>query len=174
MHCPQCGQQFFVGVRFCKSCGFALDGIRELLTPTDISPTSEKETHKVRQSRSRKGLYRGVIILSIGIVALSLSGVKSNIYPLLILICGLMRILYAMIFQEDTQRKKKRDQSLPDIAPITNNQLGAATLSTALPLSQTVPVSLFSPPRMDTADMVNSPSVTEHTTKFLDESQDPK
>jgi hypothetical protein len=59
MHCPQCGQQCSVEVRFCKSCGFSLDGIRELLAPTDISPTFEKETHKVRQSRSRKGLYRG-------------------------------------------------------------------------------------------------------------------
>ncbi len=60
MHCPQCGQQFSDEVRFCKSCGFSLDRIRELLAPKDIFPTLEKETHKARRSRSRKGLYRGV------------------------------------------------------------------------------------------------------------------
>lgn len=168
MHCPQCGQQFSDEVRFCKSCGFSLDCIRELLAP-DISPTLEKVTHKERRSRSRWGLYRGVIILSMGIVLLSSSGFKSNLLPLVILSCGLMRILYAMIFQEDTQRKKKQEHPLRNIA----NQLGAATLSTALPPSQTVPVSVLRARRMDTAEMVHSPSVTEHTTKLLDESRDP-
>ncbi|HJX91757.1 MAG TPA: hypothetical protein VJ372_14750 [Pyrinomonadaceae bacterium] len=81
-----------------------------------------------------------------------------------------MRIVYAMFFQEDTQRKKKQEHSLRDVA----NQLGAATLSTALPSSQTVPDSVFRARRMDTAQMIHSPSVTERTTKLLNESLDPK
>ena len=172
MHCPQCGQRFSDEVRFCKGCGFSLDGVRELLTPTDISRTLEKESHKAGRSRSRKGLYRGVIVLSMGIVVLSFSSFKSNLFPLelVILICGLMRIVYAMFFQEDMQRKKKQEHSLRDIA----NQLGTATLSTALPPSQPVPVSVLRARRMDTAQMVHSPSVTEHTTKLLDDSRDLK
>ena len=170
MHCPQCGQQFSYEVRFCKSCGFALDGIKELLAPTNISSTLEKETRKARRSRSRNGLYRGAIILSMGIVLLSYSGFKSNLFPLVILICGLMRIIYAMFFQRDTQRKKKQGHWLPDIA----SQLGSHTLSTALPPPQTVPVPVLGTRRMDTAEMVHSPSVTEHTTKLLDESRHPQ
>jgi len=170
MHCPQCGQQFSDEVRFCKSCGFSLDCIRELLAPKDISTTLEKGTHEVRRSRSRMGLYRGIIILSMGIVFLSFSGFKSNFFPLVILICGLMRIVYAMFFQESTHRKKKQEHSLRNVA----RQLGAATLGTALPPSQTVPVSVLRARRMDTAQMVHSPSVTEHTTKLLDESRDLK
>ena len=164
MHCPQCGQQFSDEVRFCKSCGFSLDCIRELLAPKDISTTLEKGTHEVRRSRSRMGLYRGIIILSMGIVFLSFWSFKSNFFPLVILICGLMRIVYAMFFQEGTQRKKKQEHSLRNVA----NQLGAATLSTALPPSQTVPVSVLRARRMYTAQMIHSPSVTEHTTKLLD------
>ncbi len=105
-----------------------------------------------------------------GIVLLSFSGVRSNLLPLVILSCGLMRIVYAMFFQENTQRKKKQGHWLPDIA----SQLGSTTLSTALPPSQTMPVSVFRARRMDTAQMVPSPSVTEHTTKLLDESRGPK
>ena len=172
MHCPQCGQQFSVEMRFCKSCGFSLDDIRELLVPGEISPTLEKETHKPRLSRSRKGLYRGVIIVSIGIVLLSLSGVKSNIYPLIVLISGLLRILYAMIFQEDTPRKKKQAHSPPSVVPVTTNQLGTAARNATLPASRSIPVAVLNAGRVNTAEMVNTPSVTEHTTKLLNESQD--
>ena len=93
MHCPQCGQQFSGEVRFCKSCGFSLDSIRELLATTDISPALEKETHKKRLSRSRMGLYRGVVILSIGIALLSFGVVRGNLLALTILIVGLLRLI---------------------------------------------------------------------------------
>ncbi|SRR5579885_734334 len=174
MHCPQCGQQFSNDVRFCKSCGFSLDGIRELLVPTDISPTLEKDVHKPRLSRSRKGLYRGVIIISIGIVLLSVSGVKSNIYPLIALICGVLRILYAMIFQEDTPRKKKPDYPPPYVAPVAATQLDTVTLGATLPPPRSVPVAAFNARLVNTAEMANRPSVTEHTTKLLNESQELK
>ena len=170
MHCPQCGQQFSVEVRFCKSCGFSLEPVRELLDPTATSPTLDQGTHKAYRSRSRMGLYRGVIILSMGIILLSLGAVKGNLLPITILVFGLLRILYALVFQDEMQRKKKQERSLPDIT----NQLRAATVSTALPPSQSVPVSIVGARRMDTAEMLHSPSVTEHTTKLLDESLDSK
>jgi len=167
MHCPQCGQPSSDEVRFCKSCGFSLDRVRELFAPTAGSSMLNKETHKAARSRSRMGLYRGVVILSIGIALLSFGVVRGNLLPLTILIVGLLRLIYAIFFQDDQQRKKKREQSLPDIT----SQLGAATLRTALPPSQPVPVSLFSTRRIDTAEMLHSPSVTEHTTKLLDDAE---
>ena len=37
MHCPQCGQQVVSdGVRFCNRCGFALDGVKDLLSPSRL------------------------------------------------------------------------------------------------------------------------------------------
>jgi hypothetical protein len=178
MHCPQCGQQQISGeVRFCKSCGFPLDGVRELLASGRISSTIEKESHKPRQSPRRKGVRQGFILLFIFIVSVPLYGlVGERIFalPPLFLMAGLMRILYAVIFQEGAPRKKKQDSSLPNVAPSTIDQLGTATRGTALPPAQSVPVRAFNARRVDTREMVNPPSVTEHTTKLLNESPDPK
>ena len=179
MNCPQCGQEQVSGeMRFCKSCGFSLDGVRELLTTGNISLALEKDSHKPRQSPRRQGVRQGVILLFISMVFMPLINLigrpSGEFLPMIFLMAGLMRILYAVIFQEGAPRRKKQDSSLPYVAPITTDQLGTETRGSALPPSHSVPVSVFSERRMDTAEMVSPPSVTEHTTKLLDESQDPK
>jgi hypothetical protein len=178
MHCPQCGQQQISGeVRFCKSCGFPLAGVMELLASGGISPTIEKESHKPRQSPRRQGIRQGFILLFIFVVSVPLYGLIGEqimALPPLFLIAGLMRILYAIIFQEGAPRKKKQVGSLPDVAPSTIDQLGTVARGTALPPAQSVPVTAFNARRVDTREMVNPPSVTEHTTKLLNESPDPK
>jgi hypothetical protein len=88
---------------------------------------------------------------------------------------GLMRILYAVIFQEGAPRKEQPQfNTLPDVAPSTLDQLDTPTRGTALPPAQSVPVTAFNARRVDTRGTVNPPSVTEHTTKLLNESPDPK
>ena len=179
MHCPQCGQeQIFGELPFCKSCGFSLDGVRELLATANISPTLEKQNRKPHQSPRRQGVRQGVILLFISMVFMPLITLigkpTGEFLPMVFLMAGLMRILYAVIFQEGAPRKKKQDSSLRYVAPITTDQLGTETPRPGLPPSHSVPVSVFSARRMDTAEMVNPPSVTEHTTKLLDESQDPE
>lgn len=82
-----------------------------------------------------------------------------------------MPILYAVIFQKGAPRKKKHDGSLP-YTPVITERLGTARRRSALPPSQGVPVATFNTPRANTAEMVSPPSVTEHTTKLLNESQD--
>jgi hypothetical protein len=178
MHCPQCGQQQISGeVRFCKSCGFPLDSVRKLLASGGISPTIEKESPAPRQSPRRQGVRQGFILLFIFVVSVPLYGLIGRqvmALPPLFLIAGLMRILYAIIFQEGAPRKKEQDSSLPDVAPSTIDQSGTATRGTALPPAQSVPVTAFHARRVNTREMVNPPSVTEHTTKLLNESPDPK
>jgi hypothetical protein len=179
MHCPQCGQQQISGeVRFCKSCGFPLDGVRELLASGGVSSTIEKEGHTPGQSPRRQGVRQGFMLLFIFIVSVPLYGLIGKpvmALPPLLLIAGLMRILYAVIFQEGAPRKKQqRFNTLPDVAPSTNDQSGTATRGTALPPAQSVPVTAFNARRVDTREMVNPPSVTERTTKLLKESPDPK
>ena len=178
MHCPQCGQKQISGeARFCKSCGFRLDGVKELLASDGISPTLEKESQKLRQSPRRKGVRLGVILLFISMVFMPLIDLigkpRGEFLPMILLMAGLMRILYAVIFQEGAPRKKKQS-ALTDVTSITTDQLGAATRGSALPPSQSVPVAAFNTRRVETAEMVSPPSVTEHTTKLLNESQDPE
>jgi hypothetical protein len=179
MHCPQCGQQQISGeVRFCKSCGFPLDGVRELLASGGISSTIEKESHKPCQSPRRKGVRQGVMLLFIMMVLMPLTmlfGRQAYFLPPMFLMAGLMRILYAVIFQEGAPRKKQPQfNTLPDVALSTLDQLDTPTRGTALPPAQSVPVTAFNARRVDTREMVNPPSVTEHTTKLLNESPDPK
>ena len=179
MHCPQCGQEQVSGeMRFCKSCGFSLDGVRELLATDNISPTLDQQSRKPRQSPRRQGVRQGVILLFISMVFMPLINLigrpSGEFLPMIFLMAGLMRILYAVIFQEGASRKKKQDNSQPYVAPITTDQLGTATRAPALPPSQSVSASVFSARRMDTAEMVSPPSVTEHTTKLLDKSQEPE
>ena len=178
MHCPQCGQQQISGeVRFCKSCGFPLDGVRELLASGGISSTIETESHKPRQSPRRQGVRQGVMLFFMFMVSVPLYGlIGKPVYalPPLFLMAGLMRILYAVIFQEGAPRKKKQDSSPPYVAPITTDQSGTEGSGSALPPAQSVPVTAFNARRGDTREMVNPPSVTEHTTKLLNESPDPK
>jgi hypothetical protein len=176
MHCPQCGQeQVSAAMRFCKACGFPLDGVRELLASGNISPTLEKEGRKPRESPRRKGVRQGVILLFIFMVSMPLYGLIGKAVfalPPLFLMAGLMRILYAVIFQEGAPRRKKQDSSLPYVAPITTDQPGTEGRGSALPPSHSMPVPVFSTRGLDTAEMVSPPSVMEHTTKLLDESQD--
>jgi hypothetical protein len=84
---------------------------------------------------------------------------------------AILRMIYAVFFQQGAPRKKKQDSAQVS-APITTEKLGSATRGFALPQSQSVPVAAFNTRRADTAEMVRPPSVTEHTTKLLKESPD--
>lgn len=176
MHCPQCGQEQISGeMRFCKACGLPLDGVRELLAAGNVSLTLDKEARKPRESPRRKGVRQGVMLLFLFMVSVPLYGLIGKpvfALPPLFLMAGLMRILYAVIFQEGAPRKKKQDSSLPYIAPITTVQPGTEGSGSQLPPSHSMPVPVSSARRLDTAEMISPPSVTEHTTKLLDQSQD--
>ncbi len=179
MHCPRCGQEQISGeMRFCKACGFPLDRVRELLATVNISPTLDREGGgKPRESPRRKGVRQGVMLLFICMVSVPLYGLIGKpvfALPPLFFMAGFLRILYAVIFEEGTPRKEKQDNSLPYVAPITTDQTGTEGSASALPPSHSMPVTVFSAHRLDTAEMVSQPSVTEHTTKLLNESQDPQ
>src|SRR3984893_8385350 len=110
MHCPQCGQEQLSGeMPFCKTCGFSLDPVRELLATGNTSPALDKEGRKPRQSPRRKGVRQGVILLFISMVFMPLIDLigkpQGTFLPMIFLMAGLMRILYAVIFQEGAPRK---------------------------------------------------------------------
>ncbi|MDQ3061412.1 MAG: hypothetical protein M3R14_00895 [Acidobacteriota bacterium] len=54
----------------------------------------------------------------------------------------------------------------------TDAQMETGKIPYSLPASHSIPVSDFSSRRVDTAEMIQPPSVTEHTTKLLDNRQD--
>ncbi len=174
MHCPQCGQQQPPEeTRFCKSCGFSIVAVRTLLATDNVSATLREETQKPRQSPRRKGVRQGVILLFIFMVLMPLIEIKGGsdlqFLPMMFLMAGLMRILYAVIFQEGALGKKQI--SAPFVASIATEQLGPASRGSELPPARSVPISADKARRVETAEMASPPSVTEHTTKLLNETR---
>ena len=175
MHCPQCGQQVLDEVRFCKGCGFALGAVRELLATGGVSPT-ETDTKKSRPSPRRRAVRQGAILLFIAMCLLPLSTVIGDgwgeMIPLIFVMAGLMRMLYARIFLEGAP-SHARHRALTQAS--ANQIEGASTV--ALPPAQGVPVSDFQGSRgvtkemIEAKEMIEVPSVTEHTTELLNKSQ---
>ena len=177
MHCPQCGQkQVSDEMRFCKSCGFALGAVKELLTTGGVSP-NEIETTKPRLSPKRRGVRQGAILLFIGICTLPLTALLGEtgvgeFIPLMFVMAGLMRMLYAAIFQEGAPSRDAQRRALSYAAPNSIEQMGPAS-DRVLPAARGgVPVTDFQAARGVTKEMAAPPSVAEHTTKLLNESQD--
>ena len=176
MHCPQCGQQVLDEMRFCKGCGFALGAVRALMPTGGVSPI-EIDTKHSRPSPRRRGVKQGAILLFIAMCLLPLSTVIGDgwgeFIPLMFVMAGLMRMLYARIFQEGApSRDAQRQASADDTAlpPSAAAALPSAATS-QLPPAEGVAVTDFKAPRGVTKEMVEVSSVTEHTTELLNKSQ---
>lgn len=176
MHCPQCGQkQVSDEVRYCKGCGFALGTVKELLTTGGISST-EKEGQKPRLSPRRRGVRQGAILLFIAMCLLPLTTVLGDgwgeFIPLMFVMAGLMRMLYARIFQEGAPPERSKPAAFPQTTFDQTHRVGTGANDRTLPPAQSIPVTTFQSRRSETKEMVEPPSVTEHTTKLLNDSPD--
>lgn len=166
MFCPKCGQQqLSENVRFCSRCGFQLGGVKELLANNGILETLEATAQKNPHSPRQKGMRFGAkmiffsAVLMPFIIGLSIAadGPGFLIIPATVFFIGLARLLYALMFDENTQPSKLH----PD-------QLSAIRHNRALPPSPVHRVTDSVSRRPDTGEMVQRPSVTEHTTELLD------
>ncbi|HEY0404170.1 MAG TPA: hypothetical protein VGC89_00475, partial [Pyrinomonadaceae bacterium] len=91
------------------------------------------------------------------------------ISAVLFFVGGFMRILYAAIFEEGAPLMPAQNAALPYAPPAVAPQLNAGMRSAAaLPPAQSIPVATWRQ-RPNTAEIVNPPSVTENTTRLLDE-----
>lgn len=185
MHCPQCGQQQVSGeVRFCSRCGFPLGGVIELLTNGGSLPFVQPAAGERKRSPRYEGVRRGVILFFLGAIIVPLLGILNGsqtngsaflevliaMSAVIFFIGGFLRILYASIFEEGASSKHVQSASLPYAPPIMQSQLSAGVArGQALPPAQSIPVSNWRPQRPNTAEIVQPPSVTENTTRLLDE-----
>jgi len=184
MFCPQCGQQQAVSeMRFCSRCGFPLGGVAELLANGGVLQSAGgEELREQALSPRRRGVKQGVVMMLLGSVIVPILGILNSYQedtPLLdILVAvsaiiffagGLMRILYSLLFEPLTPGINR--DALADVPPVSPATLNARPHVSALPPAQSIPVSDFTPRRMNTAELMHPPSVTENTTRLLDEEQ---
>lgn len=178
MHCPHCGQQQVNDViRFCSRCGFPLEGVLQLLDSGGILPFYSSEPRE--PSPRKKGVRQGGLLLLLGILIVPMLGILSSFSPgrigvlfellaalssIIFFVGGLMRMLYAALFEEGAARPHAI--ASPYIAPAMPTQLGVVSRSAALPpVTGRVPSGWQQRPA--TAELVRPPSVTENTTRLL-------
>jgi len=167
-------------MRFCSRCGFPLGGVVELLAQGGVLRSGGEELQEQMMSPRRRGVRQGVMMMLVGTVLVPVLAILSDfnhfrllelLVPLAAVICfagGLMRILYATVFEQGASKTRKDAPAyVPPIAP--QAQLNASVRASALPPPQSIPVSDYTPRRTTTAELVPPPSVTENTTRLLDE-----
>jgi hypothetical protein len=184
MHCPQCGQQQISGeVRFCSRCGFPLGGVVELLASGGSLPILQPETGERKRSPRYHGVRQGVILFFLGAIIVPLLGIlygsQANgsaflevlvaMSAVLFFVGGFVRLLYALIFEDSAPAPYIQSAQLPYAPPMMQSQLSAGVArGQALPPAQSIPVSNWRQ-RPNTAEIAHPPSVTENTTRLLDE-----
>jgi len=170
MHCPQCGLEQVSGkVHFCRACGFSLSGVKELVLPDERAAKAEK-------TRVETAFNQGLALMLVSLVAaiiltlLQDAHLIPQIYVKIVagffVLAGLIRMFYPYIIGQGLGRSEQETSFYEADA-----QIETGKLPFSLPASHSIPVSDFSSRRVDTAEIVQPPSVTEHTTKLLDNRQ---
>jgi len=177
MYCPQCSQQQISDeMRFCSRCGFPLGNVMQLVASGGEVSTPEAP-RKRKQSSPMKGVRQGTWIILGSLIYTLFVAVLSIIdddFAILFLVsavaflAGLIRLLYAVFVQDRRERKQQETQTNTPAA-IPGHATGNARYQLGQPSG--VPVDSFTRPIKTTAEVVQPPSVTENTTRLLDDEE---
>lgn len=170
MYCPKCGQeQVSDEMKFCPRCGMQLGALPTLLaqnggstasTPTGTSGLKMALMKKRQMRRAAQLMFASGVLVPIAIgFGIIIESPIPMLLPVTVFMAGLALMLYFFIFGEDA----KHAQQSPSPAQFGATQQGA------LPPSQATPASDFKRASPRTAEIVQPPSVTEHTTRLLSE-----
>ena len=176
MFCPKCSQQQPPEMRFCSRCGFALGVVALALENDGVLPAAVDEaSQKKRSTRNRIMGESAIFTLVAWLLALGATAwfdyggavegavkIGAAIFFTLGLI-GLLRFLYGFLLVKDLA---------PSQSTLTATEKehlkSAEPIQAALPAQQSVPISDY-PRRVNTREMVPRTSVTEGTTRLLDD-----
>lgn len=182
MHCPQCGQQQVSGqTRFCSRCGFLMTGVADLIASNGFGATStSKPPFMASGSPRRRGVLQGafIVLLSflivpiVAAISIALNGgpFATFVTAVLLGIGGLLRVVYALMFESGTTGGKTIEENL---FAASQQILAGKTNSAELPPASAIPVGLYTAPEKgswrDTNDLAAAAgSVTDSTTKLLE------
>lgn len=181
MYCPRCShEQGLEEMRFCSRCGFPLAGVAMLLENSGIIPqlASDSAQPPKRRRIIKESVYLTLLAWAIALATIllwdfggpfeSVAKVGSLVFFLLGLV-GLLRFLYAFLFVKDVVQSPS--PTLP--AASYSRRIPEGSTRAVLPSPRSVPVSDYSrddySPRGKTRELVSQPSVTENTTRLLED-----
>lgn len=163
-------------MRFCSRCGFPLAGVAMLLENSGIIPqlASEPAQPPKRRRIIKESVYLTLLAWAIALATIvvwdfggpfeSVAKVGTLIFFLLGLV-GLLRFLYAFLFVKDTVESPSQ-ATLPGAA--SSHTMRGGSTRAVLSSARSVADSDYSP-RGKTRELLSQPSVTENTTRLLEE-----
>ena len=179
MYCPRCGRRASEEVSFCSGCGLPLDDAAALVEAGGrLAPHEDPHEPSRALTPRQRGTRKGLLIMAGGVIffvlAFFLMHVKEDFFVLmlpaaLVLTAGVMRMLYGLLLEDDSSRRKSTKLSNADGPGVRGAKLGRVNAAAELPPARTRPASDFAKKSADTADMASPASVTEATTKLLEE-----
>ena len=183
MYCPKCSQQQVSDeMRFCARCGFPLSAVKELVAAGGALAEPEAEQPQgSKLSPAFRGVRKGVWVMLASFALALVTGLLAAIddvfavlliLPVLCFIIGFARVLYGVFLAEKRASLVKGAASQQQAAPLMPGQTDTAARTPELSPPRIAPIEGFTPQRMKTAEMVQPPSVTENTTRLLDEEAD--
>lgn len=148
MFCPKCGQeQVSESVRFCSRCGFKLNTVEETLAK-----------HLIK-------LAMFLVLTTCSIFGWGSFTAGPAYMQIRVIITLVAAITFYLIFSRDLKHilHKLFSQNIERLKQVT-----PASQESALPSAQSMSVPTLGSHRVNTAEMVQPPSVTERTTLLLD------
>ena len=166
MYCPNCGQQQISDeMRFCSRCGLALSGLAEWMTggiPVRRADLAQVPAMTARRKGMRRAaklmFFSGVLFPVFLVISFAVNEGGPLILPVLIFFVSLVMMLYARLFGDNT-------------APVMNqaaqtSALGPSSKRGSLP--PPLPMAEIGRQQVRTNELAQPPSVTDHTTRLLD------
>ena len=151
MFCSKCGQeQASESVRFCSRCGFKLSAVEEALAPSLI----------------KMAMY--VLITISAIIGWGSVTAGPGYMQIRVIITLISAMTFYLLFSRDLKHisNKLFSQNIERI-----KQIATGSQESALPPAQSMPMSTLGSHRINTAELVPPPSVTEQTTTLLDKNK---
>jgi hypothetical protein len=174
MYCPKCSQQQVSDeMRYCSRCGFSLTAVRELIASGSGLVEHGAEAQAGQLSRGHRGVRKGAWMmlasLALTVVVALLSAIDDGfavlgLLPFLCFVIGVGLVLFGVFIGEKRARRGKGVASQPYVVPTM-----PAARNPELSAPGVAPIGNFTAQRVETAEMVRPPSVTENTTRLLDE-----
>lgn len=165
MFCPRCGQQGASDVRFCSRCGLPLNIIADVIANHGMAVWGGASTTATTKTPPLPGTRVGTILMLAAVVlsplffalAVMSDGPGPLLAPVTLFLTGLCFILYSRAFRDHPAPPQRLPY--PILKP---------TNSPVIPLPDRTPLSGFGSRKVNTSDMAEPPSVTDHTTQFFD------
>lgn len=170
MYCPNCGQQqMSEEMRYCSRCGLALSGLAEWIAGGNLTANSTEKVQVSELSPRRKGIRRAAKLMFFSValfpvflvISLAIDEGGPLAFPLIIFFVSLVWMLYARLFGDPTARMID--------TTFQTSTLGSTTARGSLPPAAANSMPGLGRQQVRTNELAQPSSVTEHTTRLLDE-----